>query len=368
LEVQVPDQSDVTRVGSVIDACVHEPLPPAGELFPYFTEEWQEYVGRPGSLPGGRGSRPVHVNSPYRSSHPVERVDGAVLPEGDFDRAVLMPEAGVTLGAEPNPHLAEQVARAANDWLLERRLDGSDNRLYGAIVVPNQVPEKAAQEIRRVGKHERMVAVLLGSTGIGRPFGNPVYDPIFEAAEELDLPIVIHASGDAVLDSIPHPAGGGSPATYAEVKALAGQPLMTHLASLVAQGVFEKFPTIRVLLVGGGFTWLPGLIWRFDTNFKGIRRETPWVKRLPSEYIVESVRVTTYPLDTRDPSAMQRVMGTFGGFEEMLCFATGHPHSDWDRPEDVAAGIPSTWQDKVFRENAGKLYRLAGVGEAVKAP
>jgi len=79
--------------------------------------------------------------------------------------------------------------------------------------------------------------------GLGKPFGHPVYHPIYAAAAEASLPVAIHLGGDAVPDTLTHPTAGGLPSTYAEFRVVGAQALMTHLVSLIGQGVFELFPT-----------------------------------------------------------------------------------------------------------------------------
>ena len=56
-------------------------------------------------------------------------------------------------------------------------------------------PGKMA-EIRRAGAHERMVGIALGANGLGLPFGHPAYHPIYEAASEMKLPILIQVGLD----------------------------------------------------------------------------------------------------------------------------------------------------------------------------
>src|SRR5437763_14859063 len=72
---------------------------------------------------------------------------------------------------------------------------------------------------------------------------------------------------------------------------------MTHLVSMIVHGVFEKFPGLRVLLMEAGVAWIPAVPWRFDMDYRGLRREAPWLRRAPSEYFNEHVRGTTQPLD-----------------------------------------------------------------------
>lgn len=69
------------------------------------------------------------------------------------------------------------------------------------------------------------------------------------------------------------------------------------MLSLVAEGVFVRFPNLMVASIEAGFTWLPPLMWRFDKDWKGLRREVPWVDRPPSEVMRDHARMTIAPLD-----------------------------------------------------------------------
>ena len=71
----------------------------------------------------------------------------------------------------------------------------------------------------------------------------------------------------------------------------------SQLLSLVAEGVFAKFPGLKVVLSKSGFTWLPPFLWRANKTWRGVRAEMPWVKRPPAEIIREHVRLTIQPVD-----------------------------------------------------------------------
>ena len=75
---------------------------------------------------------------------------------------------------------------------------------------------------------------------------------------------------------------------------------MAHLVSLVVHGIFERLPDLRVILLEGGVAWLPGILWRLDTNWRGLRAETPWLERRPSEVVRQHIRFTTQPLEHTD--------------------------------------------------------------------
>ncbi len=144
---------------------------------------------------------------------------------------------------------------------------------------------------------------------------------------------------------------------------------MTHLVSLICQGVFETFPALRIVLMEGGVAWLPGLLWRLETNYKALRMEVPWVKRLPSEYVRERVRFTTQPMDQPpEPGHLRPILEMIGG-KEMFLFASDYPHWDFDAPAGI--GIPSEWKPAVYRDNARAWYtrlpRTAAVAEPALA-
>ena len=177
----------------------------------------------------------------------------------------------------------------------------------GLILVQNQLPEAAAAEIHRLADNPRMVGVLLGGKGLAQPFGHPIYDPIHRAAAEHDLPIVIHAGTDLAADVLTEGTAGGPASTYAESQMLASSSLMTHISSFVAQGVFEKYPNLKVHVVGGDVTGRCGCCGG-STPSTVCSREVPWLKRQPGDYMVDHVRLSTLPLEAyKSPEAWQRI-------------------------------------------------------------
>jgi predicted TIM-barrel fold metal-dependent hydrolase len=132
------------------------------------------------------------------------------------------------------------------------------------------------------------------------------------------------------------------------------------VVSLVCEGVPVRFPRLPIVLLESGTSWLPPLMWRLDKNWKGLRREVPWVDRLPSEMIRESVRLTAQPLDgPDDPARLLAALERLGS-ERMLMFATDYPHHQFDDPAHAApAGLSAEAMVRFLSRNALDTYRLA---------
>jgi predicted TIM-barrel fold metal-dependent hydrolase len=359
----------------VIDACAFHDWASSRDLLPYLSDGWQTLVLGEGERPAPLDLKSVWRFTDPRGGRALETYPESGLPPGtDFDfvcaqlldpgkreRLVLGYFEGLLTTAFPQPYLAVQAVRAANDWTIEHWLD-RDPRLFGHVLITSGQPNEAADEIRRVGTHEQMVAVALGANGLGKPFGHPAYRPIHDAAAELGLPLVVQIGCDAMGDLTTIPTGIGLPATYAEYSIHGAQALQTHAGSLITEGVFDLHPELKVLLVGGGGAWVPWFLWNVDYIFRQTRRlETPWLHMNPSEYFTRHVRLATYQLERFPaPERLAKLLRTIPDGERMFLYASGYPRMDWEEPEDVASRIPEDWRRRVFVENAEEFYRWPG--------
>jgi uncharacterized protein len=352
----------------VIDGLAFHEWPSLKALAPYLAPGWREVLLRPHDRTG-----PVNMLTPVLYTNPLggklpasypetgragssfELLEKLLLSDGERSQVVLGYDDGVAASAFPNYYLARSVVQAANDWTREEWL-ARDDRLFGLVLIANSLPEDAAAEIRRAGADERFVGVAMGGNGLSRPFGHPVYHPIYRAAAELGLPIVIQAGSDTMADQ-GTPVAGGLPATFAAYRALSMESHMSHVASLIVQGVFDLLPDLKVLIVGGGAAWIPGYLWRLDNQYKQIDQEAPWLKALPSEYFSRHVRVATHSLEAPAGGALAKLLGALPGAEHLLVYTSCFPDSDGERPEAVAGRLPAAWGDRVLRRNALELFR-----------
>jgi predicted TIM-barrel fold metal-dependent hydrolase len=346
----------------VIDVDVHPQIGDPEELLAYVEPAQREWFARQVSSLGLPGYSYAHPQGWYRHDlegelpgSTVDQVRRELLDVFDVAAGVLNADDAVTVSLMASPYRAAALARAHNEWIRERWLD-EEPRLRGGIVVPAQDPVAAAAEIRRVAPDERFAHVLLVG-GSERPYGEPRYLPIFEAAAECGLPVTIHSGGEGMGLAAP-PGGAGMPSFYIEWHTLGSAcSIMAHLVSLLCHGVFERFPTLRVLLMEGGVAWLPGILWRLDTNWRGLRSETPWLERKPSEVAAEHVRFSTQPLEHTDGhDELLFQMLEAAGAPGNLCFASDYPHWDFDDPQFMLKRLPEEWRASVLHGNAADLY------------
>jgi len=246
------------------------------------------------------------------------------------------------------------LCKAVNDWLAREWLD-QEPRLRASILVAPQDAELAAAEIERCAADQRFVQVLLLVMG-DRPLGHRTYWPIYRAAERHGLPVGIHA-GSTFRRA---PTGSGWPSYHLEDSILQGPAFEDTLVSFLAEGVFQKFPDLKLVLLESGFTWLPPLLWRTNKSWRGVRTEVPWIDRAPADIIRDRVRFTLQPADVPNADVLNRIMDHIGS-DEIIVFSTDYPHWQFDGEEALPDGLAAATARKILLDNPLATYpRLRG--------
>jgi uncharacterized protein len=339
------------RAGA-IDCDVHPAVPGMTALLPHLDPHWREVVESRGvdglDLALYPPEAPISCRPDWRK--PGTR-PGAEL--GSL-RAQLLEPFGTRLAIAHclyggpvmySEDLGAAICRATNAWMAREWLD-REPRLRASIVVPAQSAELAAAEIEHWAPDRRFVAVLMPA-GHEMMLGRRYLWPIYAAAERHRLPVVIHA-GSALRHP---PTGTGWPSSLVEEHIAYSQIFQSQLLSLIAEGVFTKFPDLTVVLAESGFTWLPNLIWRGTKMWRAMRKEIPWVDRSPAEILRERVRVTLQPTDAPpDPAMMARVVEQIGS-EDVLLYSTDWPHWRFDGADPLPAGLPPGLAHRLMVDN-----------------
>ena len=211
--------------------------------------------------------------------------------------------------------------------------------------------------MERLGAHPRVVAAGVFATAHRIPLGQRFYWPLFAAAERAGLPLHIHPSTTSVIaNAASLPTGMAT--NYLQSHTCLPQFYMSDLVSLVLEGVFERFPGLRVILVEGGVSWLPHVMWRMDKEYQALRHEAPFLRRLPSAYVRDHVRLTTQPIE-EPPRARQLVqIYEMVDAARTLQFASDYPHFDADEPGCLPQQLGPEVLERIYWRNAMELFAL----------
>jgi predicted TIM-barrel fold metal-dependent hydrolase len=338
----------------IIDTDLHHHFRSAAALEPYLPEG----VGLPyfggAAQPHGQGQFRDDTVSP-RGGLPAsdpEFVVEHLLDRYGYEYAILSCGSTLGLGNLPDTDLASTVATATNDWTINEWFP-VDDRFLGAIFVSLTDPDRAADEIRRLGSNPRMVSVV--TTNAPCFFGHSFLDPDWEACAELGLPFTLHPGGKNIA------AGGamlGPHNTFGHFRTSMCFYGIEQMMSLVWDGVFVRYPNLRYVSNEWGVAWLPFILWKMDMEYRETREEVPWLTKLPSEYVREHVRFTTQPVDEpRDPKDTVTLLSLVDA-DELLMFSSDYPHHDCDNPEVAFHAFPEDWQRRIFFDNAWDWYSL----------
>ena len=356
----------------IVDCDVHVHESPR-ELLPYCDMPWRKaleaiqdiperYLDLPGFSPGesaggyqakfptGHDSvRMVHTPAQMRSE----------LSELHVDFAVLFPDHLLKLAVLTQVEYPAALARAYNAW-LDDQWCSPDLGLFGCLIACPQDPEDAAREIERYADHRGIVGVYLPCAAVDPLWGNRRYDPIFRAAEQADLPVLLHSV------NVTHPVfpfnNHGFDTELARHALSHTFSVMANLTSMVTTGVPVRFPDLRVANFEAGITWVPFLMNRLDKEYMERRRDVPFLVERPSHYL-RQYYYGTQPIE--EPERLRdlaMIIELFGG-ETRTVFASDWPHHDFDHPMKVGQiPLAPEVRRQIFGDNALHLFKLDRLG------
>lgn len=191
-------------------------------------------------------------------------VDGWVefLQDVGIESTVLYTTHGLGFGKIISKDWAVALAQAYNNWLSDTYVKANP-RFQGMGLIPLQEPAAAVEELRRIVEDLGFVGAMLPSTGAGQShLGSKRYWPIYAEAERLGCAIGIHGGAHEgfLMDDL-------SP--YAPVNAL-GHPFgqMVSFAGIVFNGIFDKWPGVRIGFLEAGSAWLLTCMERFHASWE----------------------------------------------------------------------------------------------------
>jgi predicted TIM-barrel fold metal-dependent hydrolase len=302
---------------------------------------------------------------PQREGRPRVGPDGWLefLDDVGIAWTVLYPSTALAYGKIVSFDYAVEVCRAYNDWLYHTYML-VDPRFKGMALIPMQDPEEAVKELRRAVTELGMLGGMMPANGLPHLLGAKPYWPVYAEAERLGCSLAVHAGchDHYGMDQLN---------MYVPVHAL-GHPwgLTVNCASIVYNGIFERFPGTRIAFLEGGVAWLLLCLERFrsshETHFQHMPAGQlgPREGDRPDEYMIQHIREGRFFVgcETEEltlPFAL-KVVGN-GAF----IYSSDFPHEVTNESckhdiEELLESDALTQADKeaILYRNAERFYRL----------
>jgi predicted TIM-barrel fold metal-dependent hydrolase len=288
---------------------------------------------------------------------PAERIKAQWA--DSVDGEILYPSTSMwdTVRRLEDASLKLALVKAYNDWIGEFCSHDPD-RLFGLAKLPTTGVEDARRELTRCVNELGLRGAVLDAWPSGAPAGgNPADDPFWETVNDLRVPISLHIAVGADADTTP-PSGivpGLRP------------PMAEALLPIVAAGVFDRYPDVRVVFAHGDAGWALHWMEFFDTNYVRHKHLSEYALQdpdaVPSEYMRRHAWFTYH----QDRPAV-RNRHRLGAVH--LMWASHFPFEDSNYPDNRQQAMRVT--DEVVPEerqallagNVGRLYRLPGYEDA----
>ena len=284
---------------------------------------------------------------------PHERIK--VMDEEGIDVSILYPSLGLCWeDVCPDSKLAAANCRAYNNWMIDFCKPYPD-RLHAAAHIPALDVEEAVKELRRVANLGVKSAMLISAAPDGLAFGNLRFDPLWAEAQEIGIPISFHPTGSFTsIGNRFYPTPEDSSVWWIYV--ISSDEVKYQFTSLLNDGVLEKFPELKIVLLEWGVGWLAFWLDRMDQKYEVNGFTTP-MKMPPSEYFRRQVWIAMEP----DERLAKFSIETLGA--DKFFWAYDYPHSDsvtepLSKLKETLAPLPEASQRMVAGENAIALYDL----------
>ena len=178
-----------------------------------------------------------------RNMSPAQQVQTwlKIMDEYNIEQAVLFPTGSGNIPKLREPEFCLAACRAANDHFA-KEYNALSERIHCVGVLPLKWPQEAAKELRRAVTELGLVSFELLSMGLPTALGDPMYDPLYEEAQRLDVPLSVHGNRSSSAE-----VGAGALRTFAEVHTYTFPVgIFLHFTSIIFQGVPVRFPKLRL--------------------------------------------------------------------------------------------------------------------------
>jgi uncharacterized protein len=278
-----------------------------------------------------------------------------VMDEEGIERSLLFPSLYLLAGDIEDPFVAAAACRGYNEWIADMCRDG-DGRLDAVGIVPLQSVEAAVQEAEHVAK--------LGLKGVcfrpERYKGLALYDaklgPFWERVAGNGLFAAVHGSFGSLMPSF---ASSRYQNNFFVHMICHPFEQMAACLDLVAGGVLDQHPALKVAFLESGLGWLEYWLERMDEHFEAMRHAVPWLQRKPSEIFREQCYIS---IEADEAHRLPRLKEM--GLEHCVLWGADYPHYDCTYPgavtalEDALHPLDGDLADGVRYRNAARFLSL----------
>jgi uncharacterized protein len=236
-----------------------------------------------------------------------------------IDAAFLYPSIGLFVGGVVDPKLAGAICRAYNRWLADYCKPYPD-RLFGVAMLPMQDVDTAIAEMTFARKELGMHGGFLRPNPYNnRLIHDPVYEPFWTAAEELDFSIGFHEGAAPGMPQVGVDRFNGRGAQHIISHTM---EMMLAALSMIWGGVCERHPKLRVGFLESGGGWIAPWLDRMDRHFDDQGFNDSGLKTRPSEIFQKSCWISFEPVE----GGLHYLADYIGAHKIM--WATDYPHPD----------------------------------------
>jgi uncharacterized protein len=290
---------------------------------------------------------------------PLQRLPD--MDEEGIDVAIIFgTPIALTVNGLRDKGLAAALCHGVNRWLVEYCAP-EPKRLKGVGLIPCQDPPVAARELEFLAQ-QGIVSAMLPNNVYGINLGDRRFDPIYAAAQEIGMPLSVHPqTGHDGQYGVSGVMGAGSERmekySYVHMTAFPFE-LMIALMHMIGEGVFDRFPRLKVAYMEGGAGWIPFWAERLDEHFEKLRPQWPDCQRKPSEIIKsDQVAFTCEPEEEILPYVLDDIGAT------QVMYASDYAHWDSEYPESVnmvdhVLGSREDLKARVLGQNAIRWFNL----------
>jgi uncharacterized protein len=308
--------------------------------------------------PGGyrkeeRIGRPLEAASPG-AWDPRARL--AVHDIEHIDAAVLFPSYGLAVPGLSDERVAIATSRAVNDWLAEY-CGEAPHELYGVATLPAHHPDAAAAELRRCVEQYGFVAGFVRPAALrdGRTLRHESFEPIWRAADDLDVAITVHNAGwPNELHFLAQQRTSSFMLAHSAAHTLEA---MTAFGELYESRMFDRHPRLRVGFMESGCGWSVPWVERLEEH----REMMGWTLEPPLDRPATDIFATQCAVGCEGEEVMAPYVVRYFG-ADVVVWASDYPHLDTSPPfiDDMMnrTDLSTSERDSIMRAGSVRLYQL----------